>query len=108
MIEIKSAYADLKNPLYEVIDELTKLQARMDNLGPQAQPDPGETHMRIDLKPILNQATTLIAAIEAKSQSRASSAAHVLLCTLPDPTWAETAPGCRIYYGFDAVRLMHL
>ncbi len=32
MVEIKSAYADLKNPLYEVIDELMKLQARMDNL----------------------------------------------------------------------------
>ena len=55
--------------------------------------------MRIDLKLIIIQAETLLSAIEAQSQSRASSAAHVLLCTLPDPTWAETSPGMRIYYG---------
>ena len=55
--------------------------------------------MRIDLEPVLAQAQTLITAIEAQSQSRASHAAHVLLGILPDPTWAETAPGCLIYYG---------
>lgn len=55
--------------------------------------------MRIDLDPVIEQAQTLLIAIEAQSQSRASHAAHVLLCMLPDPTWAETAPGCRIYYG---------
>ncbi len=57
--------------------------------------------MRIDLAPILDKAQALLSAIEAQSQSRASHAAHVLLCTLPDPIWAETAPGCRIYYGIE-------
>ena len=55
--------------------------------------------MRIDLVPILAQANALVEAIRAKSASKASSAAHNLLCRLPDPTWAETAPGMRIYYG---------
>jgi hypothetical protein len=55
--------------------------------------------MRVDLGPIVEQAKALIIAIEAKSESRSSHAAHVLLGVLPSPTWAETAPGCRIYYG---------
>ena len=55
--------------------------------------------MRIDTAPIIAQAQTLLTAIEAQSQSRASHAAHVLLGVLPSPIWAETAPGCLIYYG---------
>lgn len=55
--------------------------------------------MRIDLEPILEQAKTLIDAIEMQSQSRSAHAAHVLLTILPTPIWAETAPGMLIYYG---------
>ncbi len=64
--------------------------------------------MRINLVPILIQTETLLSAIEDKSQSRASHAAHVLLYTLPDPTWAETAPGMRIYYGIEHEASKHI
>ncbi len=47
----------------------------------------------------LNEADHLIRAIEAKSRSRAQNHAHRLLCALPNPTWAETAPGLTIYHG---------
>ncbi len=55
--------------------------------------------MRVDVAGILIQSEQLIDSIAAKSKSRASSAGYRLLQTLPDPTWAETAPGCTIYYG---------
>lgn len=57
--------------------------------------------MRLDLAPIIDQAQMLLTAIRAQSQSRASHAAHELLCKMPSPIWAETAPGCLIYYGFE-------
>ena len=91
----------MKNPLYEVIDELTKLQTRMDNLDLKLNLILEKlTCVSISNPSSTRQRRLLIAAIEAKSQSH-RSAAHVLLCTLPDPTWAETAPGCRIYCGFE-------
>ncbi len=52
----------------------------------------------VDLQSILACSENLRNAIRAKSKSRGSSAAYRLLCTLPDPTWAETAPGCTIWY----------
>lgn len=58
--------------------------------------------MRIDLVPIVEMAANLLAAIDVRSKSRASSAAHQLLGMLPDPTWAETAPGMSIWYGTEA------
>lgn len=58
--------------------------------------------MRIDIAAALNQSDQLIEAITRKSRSLSSSAAHRLLSSLPDPTWAETAPGCAIYYGTEA------
>lgn len=58
--------------------------------------------MRIDLEPIVEAAHRVREAISAKSKSRASSEAYRLLAALPDPTWAETAPGCAIYYGAEA------
>ncbi len=54
--------------------------------------------MRVDVNPIIEQACGLRNNIEDKSKSRASHYAHRLLCALPDPTWAETAPGCTIWY----------
>ncbi len=54
--------------------------------------------MRVDVVPILEQALCLADAITAKSKSRSSSTAYRLLRELPDPTWAETAPGCSIFY----------
>ena len=50
--------------------------------------------MRIDLAPIIAQAETLVAAIESKGRSRSAHAAHMLLCVMPSPCWAESAPGC--------------
>ncbi len=41
----------------------------------------------------------LTEAILAKSLSRSTAAADQLLRLLPSPLWAETAPGCAIYYG---------
>ncbi len=55
--------------------------------------------MRVDLEPIIAHATLCTDAINRKSRSMASSGIYNLLRTLPDPTWAETAPGCTIYYG---------
>ncbi len=54
--------------------------------------------MRVDVVPILEHANRLEDAITRRSKSIASSTAHKLLCVLPDPTWAETAPGCSIFY----------
>ncbi len=54
--------------------------------------------MRVDITPIVRHAENLIESITAKSRSRASSDAHKLLLRFPDPTWAETAPGCTIWY----------
>ncbi len=55
--------------------------------------------MRVDVASIIEQANKFLEAINAKSRSRARSEAHKLLCALPDPTWAETVPGCSIWYG---------
>ncbi len=54
--------------------------------------------MRVDIVPLVRHAENLTEAVAAKSRSRASSCAHKLLKLFPDPTWAETAPGCAIYY----------
>jgi hypothetical protein len=54
--------------------------------------------MRINVQPILEKSGELLAAIEAKSLSRSASSADALLKLLPSPMWAETAPGCAIYY----------
>ncbi len=59
--------------------------------------------MRVDVEPIIERAHLLVAAISDKSRSRSRSAAHQLLVALPDPTWAETAPGCAIYYGDESI-----
>lgn len=58
--------------------------------------------MRIDLVPIIVRANSLRHAIDGKSRSRSSSEAHKLLCAMPDPTWAETAPGYSVWYGVEA------
>jgi hypothetical protein len=54
--------------------------------------------MRVAVAPIVEQAIRLSDSIYSKSKSRSSSAAYNLLCSIPDPTWAETAPGCTIWY----------
>jgi hypothetical protein len=55
--------------------------------------------MRIVLGPIMLEAYCLLDSIEAKSWSRSAASADRLLKLLPSPCWAETAPGCAIYYG---------
>ncbi len=54
--------------------------------------------MRVDVVPIIEQAVRLAAAIADKSKSRAAQEAHTLLTVMPSPCWAETAPGCTIYF----------
>ncbi len=67
--------------------------------------------MRVDVEPILERANRFVGAIGDKSRSRASHEAYELLCRLPDPCWAETAPGCTVHYGAEseiAPKLEHL
>ncbi len=54
--------------------------------------------MRVDIEPLIEHAHRMEAAITRRSKSAASSATHNLLVSFPDPTWAETAPGCTIWY----------
>ncbi len=54
--------------------------------------------MRVDVEIVIGWAENLAIAISLKSRSKASHNAYRLLCALPDPTWAETAPGCTIWY----------
>ncbi len=64
--------------------------------------------MRIDLTTVINQAEHLVHCISTKSRSRSMQAAHDLLCCMPSPCWAETAPGCTIYYGNEASMAIQL
>ncbi len=59
--------------------------------------------MRVDVEPILERANFLVTAISDKSKSRASSESYDLLNAIPNPCWAETAPGCTIYYGDESI-----
>ncbi len=54
--------------------------------------------MRVDVVPIIDAARELAEAISLKAVSRGRSAAHKLITALPDPSWADTAPGCSVYY----------
>lgn len=56
----------------------------------------------VSLERIIERSDALCVAIGLKSKSRASHEAYRLVTTLPDPTWAESAPGCTIYYGTEA------
>jgi len=58
--------------------------------------------MRVYLPTTVDFAKTLLASIETKSKSCSMHTAHVLLTVMPSPCWAETAPGCTIYYGIEA------
>ncbi len=59
--------------------------------------------MRVDVEPILERANLLVNAIALKSKSGASHDAYELLRALPDPCWAETAPGVTIHYGDESI-----
>lgn len=59
--------------------------------------------MRVDVEPIIKQADLLCIAISIKSKSRASHEAYELLGVIPNPCWAESAPGCTIHYGDESI-----
>lgn len=59
--------------------------------------------MRVDIVPIIEQAGRLAVAITDKSKSRAAQEAHTLLTIMPSPCWAETEPGCTIYFNDEHV-----
>ena len=55
--------------------------------------------MRVDIGAIVERADFFVAAIREKSKSRAAHRAHELIANMPNPCWAETEPGCTIFYG---------
>ncbi len=55
--------------------------------------------MRIDLAPVIEAAETLVKAIELEQRGPARDAAHLLICTMPMPSWGDPAPGVTILYG---------